>query len=59
MLDVGMSLAIVVASHELDGIPMNVRPVVSLSKEFVCQGPASKMTLVYAFIDLVQGIISL
>lgn len=33
---IGMTLIVVIALHELDGVCMDIRIVVSLLKDFVC-----------------------
>lgn len=57
MLDAGVPLVMITMLHEFDNIPLDVGPVISLSKDFVCQSLTSRMALVDAFMSLVQGIV--
>lgn len=59
MLNVIMALIVITVSYKLDAIHVNVGPVVSFSKDFVCQGLSSKVTPTNAFMDLMQDIINL
>ena len=52
MLNAQVSLALIIAFHELDRILVDARPVVFLLQDLVCQAPALQVVATNTFIDL-------
>ena len=57
MLNIGISLALVTAVDELSRVLLYCRPVISLSKYFICQRLTIQVISTYAFVHFSEGIV--